>query len=138
MHPLVSFASRNQPPTLTGTAFICHGDDEALQSVQSLTDSLGAHFIASDVHGSSYHATAALVANGSAALAASTLPLLERLGVTRRRKRYAAALLHSVAANIRPWGFPPRLLDRSPEAIFIRSFGTAMPSPMQTLPTRDL
>ncbi len=111
MHPLVSFARAAHPPKLAGTAFAVAGDAAARRRAVALAERLGAEPLAgrrgAALQGAAYHAAAALLANGAAALAAESSAILARLGVGRRaRARALAGLLHSVADNVAAVGTP--------------------------------
>jgi predicted short-subunit dehydrogenase-like oxidoreductase (DUF2520 family) len=66
--------------------------------------------LVADVHGPAYHAAAALVANGAAALAHAGVDVLVALGIERREAaRTLAGLLRSVADNVAHVGVPDAL-----------------------------
>lgn len=109
-HPLVSFASRRQVPSLAGSMFVAHGDLRATRAAQRIARALGAQCVVRPILGPSYHATAAMLANGSAAIAFSALQPLLQLGMSQlEAQRALASLLQSVAANIRELGLPQAL-----------------------------
>ncbi len=110
MHPLVSFADPRRPPTLTGTSFVIAGDAAAVRAARELTRAVGARPLMRPIHGPAYHASAALVANGAAALAALGVELLEALDVPPRdAARAMGALLRSVGENVECMGLPRAL-----------------------------
>lgn len=110
MHPLVSFASARHLPPLSGKTFVIDGDPRALEAARRLTRVLGARPLMLPIHGPAYHAVAALLANGAAALAATAINALVALGVSRRdAERASAGLLETVASNIGVLGLPAAL-----------------------------
>ncbi|MEM9187662.1 MAG: DUF2520 domain-containing protein [Myxococcota bacterium] len=109
-HPLVSFSERGAAPVLRGTTFAFSGDDEAKARCRTLTDALGARLLVADVAGPRYHAAAALVANGAAALVHAGVGIFESLGIDRREGELAlGALLRTVADNVTTVGVPRAL-----------------------------
>src|SRR5690606_17478167 len=87
-HPLISFASARTPPPLQGATFTSYGDRRATQRAKQLARLLGARCVvvaelATD-HAAAYHAAAALVANGAAALTDQGVQILVSLGYPRR------------------------------------------------------
>jgi predicted short-subunit dehydrogenase-like oxidoreductase (DUF2520 family) len=110
MHPLVSFASPRTLPELAGTSFVVSGDARAVRTARRLCASLGAHAVHAAVLGPAYHAAAALLANGSAALGFAAVEILCQLGLSRRTaERALGGLLASVAFNVRAIGVPAAL-----------------------------
>ena len=110
MHPLVSFADPERPPSLRGATFITAGDAPAIRAAQGVAHALGATVVVTPIHGPVYHALVALVANGTVALANAAIPTLERLGLERRHAEHAiAALLKTVAENVETLGVPKAL-----------------------------
>lgn len=110
MHPLVSFASARRAPPLAGSTFVIDGDRAAVRVARDLARSLGARPLVLPLHGPAYHALAALLANGAAALAAIAVDALVTLGSSRRdAERASGALLASVAANVASIGVPGAL-----------------------------
>ncbi len=110
MHPLVSFASARRAPPLAGTTWMVSGDARAVRAARTLGRACGARAVRADVHGAAYHATAAMLANGAAALAHEAVRSLVALGVGRRAaERAAAALVRSVAHNVDTVGVPRAL-----------------------------
>lgn len=108
-HPLVSFGSRRAGVT-PGAAVVVAGAPTALARARALAARLGLALVRADVHGPRYHAAAALVANGSAALAAVAVDALVREGIARRSaERAVAGLLRSVADNVARAGLPAAL-----------------------------
>lgn len=110
LHPLVSFPSRRRTPSLCGALFVVHGDARAQRAARRLCRLIGAECSARPILGPAYHAAAALLANGSAALAHSAIRILSQLGMSQRdAQRAAASLLTSVAHNTRALGLPAAL-----------------------------
>lgn len=110
MHPLVSFASRRKLPALSGTSFVVSGTPRAVQRARWLCRKLGAHCLHAPILGPAYHAAAALLANGSAALGFAAVEILCQLGLPRRAaERALGAMLASVAFNVRELGVPAAL-----------------------------
>jgi len=110
MHPLVSFPTADAVPNLEGTTFVIDGHRRAITAAKKVAGAVGAHTLTAGIHGPAYHAAAALLANGSAALAAVSVDLLERLGVDVDDAEIAvAALLRSVADNVETIGVPEAL-----------------------------
>jgi predicted short-subunit dehydrogenase-like oxidoreductase (DUF2520 family) len=71
---------------------------------------VGAHPVAHPALGPAYHAAAALVANGGAALTYAGIQILEELGFEEREARRGLAhLLRSVAENVELLGLPGAL-----------------------------
>lgn len=109
-HPLISFASRRTLPTLSGSTFVTAGDARAIRQARKLCRLLDARCLAAPILGPAYHAAAALLANGSAALGHAAVQILRELGVEQRAAEHAlAALLASVAFNIARVGVPQAL-----------------------------
>lgn len=110
MHPLVSFAARTRPPPLAGTTFVLGGSRAAVVAGAKIARRCGARPLARPIHGPRYHALAALLANGSAALAGVVQRELEAMGLSASEARAAAGgLLGSVAANVGRLGLPEAL-----------------------------
>lgn len=110
MHPMVSFAPGSRLPGFEGTVFVVGGDARAVRFARELVRSVGAGVVRASVHGPSYHAAAALVANGSVGLAHQSVGLLVRLGLARRdAERAVAGLLGTVARNVAQVGVPRAL-----------------------------
>lgn len=110
MHPLVSFPTPEAIPELEGTTFVIDGNRRAVATAKKIAGLLGARALVAQIHGPAYHAAAALLANGSAALAAVAVDLLARLGVDLDDAEHAiGALLRSVADNIETIGVPDAL-----------------------------
>lgn len=108
LHPLASFATR--PRDLGGATFVLAGDARAVAAGRRLARAVGARALLADVHGPAYHAAAALVANGAAALAAAGVEVLERVGIARRdAERALGGLLRTVADNVEAVGVPASL-----------------------------
>jgi predicted short-subunit dehydrogenase-like oxidoreductase (DUF2520 family) len=110
LHPLVSFASSRSFPRLAGATFVAQGSVRALRAGRWLCKQLAARCLTAPVIGPAYHAAAALLANGSAALAYSAQRVLVELGVPKRAAEHAlAGLLSTVAANVAQVGVPTAL-----------------------------
>ncbi|MEO0326621.1 MAG: DUF2520 domain-containing protein [Myxococcota bacterium] len=114
LHPMVSFADARRPPALRGTSFALSGDRHARRAGRRLIRRLGAVPVEAEggrtLHGPAYHAAAALLANGSVALAAEARDVLTGKGVApEEAERMLAALLASVAANVESLGLPGAL-----------------------------
>lgn len=110
LHPLVSFASRRTLPPLAGTSFVVSGAPRAIRRARRLCRVLDAQCLAAPILGPAYHAAAALLANGGAALAFAAVEILSELGLSRREaERACAGLLASVASNVRALGVPAAL-----------------------------
>jgi predicted short-subunit dehydrogenase-like oxidoreductase (DUF2520 family) len=111
LHPLVSFARAQSSAPLAGATFTTFGDARARAAARKLCKQLGARCVALDAApGPAYHAAAALVANGSAALTHAGVRILVELGFPRRAaERALAGLLTSVAVNVREVGVPAAL-----------------------------
>lgn len=110
MHPLVSFADPKRPPSLQGASFVIAGDARAMKMAASIARAVGARPVRARVHGPTYHAAAALAANGAAALAAIAVRVLERTGLERKdAQRAIGALLRTVGENVERIGTPAAL-----------------------------
>jgi predicted short-subunit dehydrogenase-like oxidoreductase (DUF2520 family) len=110
MHPLVSFPTPGTEVELDGTTFVIDGHRRAIAAARRLAESIGAVALVAQIHGPAYHAAAALLANGSAALATVSVTLLGRLGVDVDDAELAmAGLLRSVASNVERIGVPAAL-----------------------------
>jgi predicted short-subunit dehydrogenase-like oxidoreductase (DUF2520 family) len=110
MHPFVSFPSLRRSPSTVATTFVISGDAEARRQARRVARLAGARSLEAPVHGPAYHAAAAFVANGAAALAWSGSAILERLGLSPKAAQTAiAGLLHSVADNVASVGVPDAL-----------------------------
>lgn len=111
LHPLISFADPKRAPRIEGATFALAGSSRARRKAREVVGALNARAIETEgLVGAAYHASAALVANGAAALATVGVGILERLGVKKKDAQHAmAALLHSVADNIERIGVPAAL-----------------------------
>ncbi|UJR79187.1 Ketopantoate reductase PanG [Sandaracinus amylolyticus] len=108
MHPLVAIASEES--VLADRTFVIDGDARAIDAASRIARACEARVMIAPLHGAAYHAAAALVANGSTALAAVGVSILERLGATREdAERAVAGLLASVAQNVASVGVPRAL-----------------------------
>ena len=110
MHPLASFADPACPPALENTTFVVSGDRKAVAAARHVASAVGARILHAPIHGSAYHALAAMVAGGSVGFAHAVIPGLVGLGVSRRdAERAAAGLIGTVAQNIARIGLPGAL-----------------------------
>jgi predicted short-subunit dehydrogenase-like oxidoreductase (DUF2520 family) len=111
MHPMISFASLTFVPSLDRGNVHVEGDRVAAQRATRLAKAIGMtprHFPKLDTVG--YHAAAALLANGAAALAAQAAQVLSAANVpTGEAPKLLGALLRSVAENVEKLGFPDAL-----------------------------
>lgn len=110
MHPLASFADPRRPPDLRGTTFVIAGDAPAIHRAKAIARALGARPLVADVHGPTYHAAAALSANGAAALASVAVRVMTSIGMSPTAARRAiGALLVTVGENVERVGVPGAL-----------------------------
>jgi len=111
MHPMISFASLTHFPTLGRGNVHVEGDTVAVKRASRLARAIGItprHFPKLDPVG--YHAAAALLANGAAALAAQAAEVLVASNVPRKEApKLLGPLLRSVAENVEVLGFPDAL-----------------------------
>lgn len=109
-HPLISFAGATPSLSLRHSTFTFSGDARAEKVARKLARKLGARCVALPAAGPAYHAAAALVANGTVALAQQGSRILRSLGFTQREaERALAGLLASVAHNVAARGLPAAL-----------------------------
>ncbi|NUO50815.1 MAG: DUF2520 domain-containing protein [Polyangiaceae bacterium] len=106
MHPLASFAHASAPPSLEGAALVVTGDTKARRACVRFGKKIGMRPIEpGKLHGPRYHAAAALLANGAAALADAATGLLVAAGIPPRlHGALLGPLLGSVAENVRKLG----------------------------------
>ncbi len=111
MHPMISFASPAWAPGLARGNVHVQGDPRAVSRARALASLLGmTPRTVPDLDAIAYHASAGLVANGAAALAAVGAELLVRAGVARAvAPKMLGPLLRSVAENVERLGFPDAL-----------------------------
>ncbi len=110
MHPLASCPDSRRPPDLAGTTFLIHGDLIAVRRCTRIARVVGASAVVRDVDGPGYHAAAALVANGAAALAYTGSRILQRLGFSKTEAdRALGGLLTTVGQNVSRLGTPDAL-----------------------------
>jgi predicted short-subunit dehydrogenase-like oxidoreductase (DUF2520 family) len=110
MHPLVSFPSKRGNPCLQDTTFAVNGSRRAIATSRCLAQACGARVVVAQTTDASYHAAAALVANGAVSLAFVSVGLLERLGFDKRAaERAIGGLLQSVGENVQSLGVPGAL-----------------------------
>lgn len=111
MHPMISFASSAIAPSLVGGQCEIDGDAAAVRVARRAARLIGlVPRSVPDLDRVLYHAAAAYVANGSAALAAAGSRLLCEAGVERATAaRMLGPLLRSVAENVERLGLPGAL-----------------------------
>lgn len=110
MHPLVSFPSKRNAPSLAGTTFTAAGSRGAIAASRKIASACGARVVVAQTGDPAYHAAAALAANGAAALAFVSVSVLERLGFGRRAaERAIGGLLQTVGENVQRLGVPDAL-----------------------------
>jgi predicted short-subunit dehydrogenase-like oxidoreductase (DUF2520 family) len=111
MHPMISFASPTAPPTLDRGQVNVDGDPAAVRVARRVARVLGmSPRRLPGLDKVAYHASAGLVANGAAALAAAGTELLGRAGVSPAlAARMLGPLLRSVADNVERLGLPGAL-----------------------------
>jgi len=111
MHPLISFANPTWVPPLAGGHMHVTGDAEAMRRCRHLAQRIGMRpRTMANLDLPAYHAAAALVANGTAALAHAGAQLLLRAGADADAvPTMLGALLTSVAATISTLGLPAAL-----------------------------
>lgn len=111
MHPMISFADPARPPTLTGGHAHVAGDPEAERRARRLCRKIGmVPRTFAGLDRVAYHASAGLVANGAAALAAAGAELLQKAGATPAAiPAMLGPLLRSVAENVERMGLPDAL-----------------------------
>ncbi len=109
MHPLYAFAAPvKDPRALEGALVLATGDAPAVRMVKKIANSLGLRVaVIPKMDRARYHAAAALLANGTATLAALACALIVEAGLPKARASGAlAALLRSVALNLETVGSP--------------------------------
>lgn len=110
LHPLASCANTRTPTTLAHTTCLVYGDPKAVRQCRRVIRMLDARAVVRQVDGPTYHAAAALVANGSAALAFAGSRILQRLGFSAREAdRALGGLLRTVGDNVAHVGTPEAL-----------------------------
>lgn len=110
MHPLVSFPSKRSHPSLEGTTFTVHGARKAIAASRQIASACGARAVVASTGDPSYHAAAALAANGAVALAFESVHVLTRLGFEQRdAERAIGGLLRTVGNNVERLGVPEAL-----------------------------
>jgi predicted short-subunit dehydrogenase-like oxidoreductase (DUF2520 family) len=111
MHPMISFASPKAPPTLDRGQVNVDGDPAAVRVASRVARLLGmSPRRLPELDKVAYHASAGLVANGAAALAAAGTELLGKAGVSPKlASRMLGPLLRSVADNVERLGLPGAL-----------------------------
>ncbi len=130
MHPMISFASLTFFPSLDRGNVHIQGDPVALRRATKLARAIGMTprtFAKLDTVG--YHAAAALLANGAAALAGQAAEILVASSVPRKdATKLLGPLLRSVADNIDKLGFPQSLTGpvRRGDAAAVERGGTTL------------
>ncbi len=111
MHPMIAFAAPHASPTLARGQLHVDGDEAAVRAARKLGKLLGmTPRTLPHMDKMLYHASAGLVANGAAALAALGAQLLGVAGVPPEvAPRMLGPLLRSVAENVEGLGFPAAL-----------------------------
>lgn len=111
MHPLISFASKDLPPDLEGAHMHVEGTAEGVRRAKKIASMIGMRpRVLPAVDAAGYHAAAAMMANGAAAVAAGAIDLLVASGVPRDiAPAMLAPLLRSVAENLGELGMPAAL-----------------------------
>ncbi len=110
LHPLASCADTRTPTSLSGTTCLVYGDRSAVRQCKRIVGMLDGRAIVRQVDGPTYHAAAALVANGSAALTFAGSRILQRLGFSKREAdRALGGLLRTVGDNVANVGTPDAL-----------------------------
>lgn len=111
MHPMISFADPARPPCLVGGHAHVSGDAEAERRARRVCRAIGMiPRTFRDLDRVAYHASAGLVANGAAALAAAGSEILRRAGANPRDiPAMLGPLLRSVAENVERMGLPDAL-----------------------------
>lgn len=111
LHPMISFADPERPPSLVGGHAHVAGDPEAVKRARRLCRAIG--LVPRTFPGLdrvAYHASAGLVANGAAALAAAGRDLLLKAGAREADvPAMLGPLLRSVAENVERMGLPAAL-----------------------------
>lgn len=130
MHPLVSFANVEKHPPLAKSTLVISGDRAAIPAARRIARVLGMRPLVRPLQGATYHAAAALLANGTVALAAEASRMLGSLGVGKRARELAlAGLLRSVAHHVENLGVPAALTgpiargDASAVALHLSALG---------------
>jgi predicted short-subunit dehydrogenase-like oxidoreductase (DUF2520 family) len=109
-HPQVSFASGGARPSLRKATFVARGDRRAVARMTTLAKKLGARCVQGPAGEPAYHAAAALLANGSVALAQLAADILSARGMSQGDATQAlSGLLRSVADNLEQVGLPDAL-----------------------------
>ena len=109
LHPLISFADPEAPPRVRGAGFAVSGAPRAQAEALAIVAALeGVPLM--EVHGPAYHAAAALVANGGAALGYAGVQIMAGLGISPDvGARALGAMLVSVGENLITLGTPEAL-----------------------------
>lgn len=112
IHPLLAFSDEQRSPALHGAALLISGEEQAVRSCRQLARRVGmTPVVVGSIDRAAYHAAAALLANGAAALAALAADVLADAGLPRAQLgRMLGPLLASVGANVLSLG-PARALS---------------------------
>ena len=105
-HPLAAFASARRGPSLAGVSLVIEGDRAAVREARGLARALGMRaVVAMRTDATRYHAAAALLANGAAALAAHASKVFAAAGIPEAsRSRMLGGLRRTVADNVAALG----------------------------------
>jgi len=111
MHPLLAFASVKHSPPWTDAAMRIEGDPAATRMARAVALHLGMRPLdLSAIDSSTYHAAAALCANGAVALLDASAQLLQAGGCTpRMATELLGPLLTSVSFNVQQLSLPAAL-----------------------------
>ncbi len=138
MHPLASFASSRAAPPLAGAAMVITGDAAARRAAARFGRVIGMRpVVLASLDPARYHAAAALLSNGSAALAAAASELLGAAGVpAEHHARLLGPLLGSVASNVGSLGTGAALtgpIRRGDAATVARPLEVLSDTPLRSL-----
>lgn len=102
LHPAASFPTARPTLHAEDVVFVVDGASAAVHAARQLGRRLDARIVvAPRVHGATYHAGCAMLANGAVALAEHAVRAFRAAGMSEREAaRTAAALLTSVARNV--------------------------------------
>ena len=105
-HPLAAFASERRAPSLADASLVIEGDRSALRGARRIARALGMRpVVAMHVDPTRYHAAAALLANGAAALATHASRAFASAGVPAAAQAgMLGGLLRTVADNVATLG----------------------------------
>jgi len=128
-HPLLAFADSVQAPSLAGAFARVEGDVLAVRQAGRLARAVGMRPASlGEMDPARYHAAAALLANGAAALAAVAGELLAPELSSEEASVVLAPLLASVASNVSHLGMPRALTGpvRRGDAVAVQSHLAAL------------